>query len=437
MDDLLVTLPCGFKSKYHEIVGIEDKFVCPVCKCHIISTDECLNMTRNKLTINQTKFDLKQQSLLEKLKKLEYFKIDPSFHIDENYSQLINQIDLRREEIKILINKKIDDYCENLLAQIDKEKETKLNEFKQKIEEIDQESDVLKSNNIPINLDINSKLSLIDEKLENLDKKINDIDKTIAILEEKCLVLNQSSQSWDVEKIFGELGPQLEFNPANDVIQSETTFRHLVNNFSKFKEGKILETYSKPVKVRNFEWSIHLKQSEQISEKMALECFLKCGFLSKQNELPLNLAAEIRLLNQRHPHKKLLYKIENLIKSEEEFYGYSYLVSIDEILDPDKGFYNISADTIIIEAWVKQSFRSSEVKNECDNVYNFKNGYLTIEDSDSFEDIDSDNSGDPDTESDSGDPDTESDSGDPDTESDSGDFDSDSDYSDLDSNNYD
>lgn len=429
MDDLLITLPCGFKCNYKEIFDKQDKFSCPVCKSHEISTEECFNMTRNKLKINQTKLDLQQQSLCEKLKNLQHFKIDPSFHIDENYSQLKNQIDLRREEIKILLNKKIDDYCENLFLQIDQDKQLKLNEFKKKIDKLDSERELDTSNNIPKNLDINSKLDLIDEKLKNLDNKINDIDKTIAILNDKSLVLNQSSQSWDVAQIFGELGPQLEFNPVKDAFQTETTFQLLVKNFSKFKEGKILETYSKPVRIENFEWSIHVKQTKQFSGKMALECCLKYRTLTKHNELPLNLTAEIRLLNQSHPDKHLVIKFKNFEKNDQ--YGYSYLMLMDEILEPEKGFYTISTDTITIEAWVKQYFKSSATERESSNESNLNNEFLNREDSDSYEDIDSgDSSSDLASDSDS------EDSTDLDTDSDTDDSDlndTDTDYSDFDS----
>ncbi|RNA14840.1 ubiquitin carboxyl-terminal [Brachionus plicatilis] len=357
MDDLVITLPCGFTSKYKEIFDKEGKFPCPACMSHMISAQCCVNMTKNKLVINQTRLDLKRQDMSERVKTLEDYKTDPSFYIDEYYSELRNQIDLRREEIKLTMNKKIDDYYENLLETINKQRESKLNEFRENIGKMS----AYKVDDFKIlnNLHVNSQLDSINETIKNLDEKINFIDKTIAILTENSLVLNKSKVNWDIGKIFGELETRKEVNyfQNNGILveiknQTEATFQLLIDDFSQFKQGKIIDIHSKQFRVQNFLWFIRARSIQQNNGQMDLEFCLQCLSVNdKSDELSANVNAELRLLHTSDYDKNLVFQIGNFLKYKNKFASYSQLITLDELDDPAKGFYNILNDSITLEVW--------------------------------------------------------------------------------------
>ncbi|RNA43944.1 cold-shock DNA-binding domain [Brachionus plicatilis] len=77
-------------------------------------SQECLNMAKNKLLIHDINLDLKKNIFTQCLKNFEIYKSDPKSFIDESYENLKNQLDIRLEEIKLIVDKKIDDYYDDL-----------------------------------------------------------------------------------------------------------------------------------------------------------------------------------------------------------------------------------------------------------------------------------------------------------------------------------
>jgi ubiquitin carboxyl-terminal hydrolase 7 len=63
-------------------------------------------------------------------------------------------------------------------------------------------------------------------------------------------------------------------------------------------------------------------------------------------------AAELRLLHNTEPDKNLVKKIQHLFYLKENDWGFSPFVTMKEIMDPEKGFYNGLKDSITLEVWL-------------------------------------------------------------------------------------
>lgn len=122
-----VTLPCGesvCKIHLDNLTIKDNKFKCDVCnKEHTIPEDGYpINKTIQKML--QIKLDKLERGdqfknakfsfdlLNAKFKTFELINNDPAYFIDEYFSDLINRIDLRREEIKV----EIDNHFEQILS---------------------------------------------------------------------------------------------------------------------------------------------------------------------------------------------------------------------------------------------------------------------------------------------------------------------------------
>lgn len=368
MDNLLITLPCGFRTKYNANFRRKDKFKCPVCKNHLTSAEECFKMTRNKLAINQHLLDLKSIDLSDNFKHLEMINKDPSFYIDESFSELKNQIDVRREEIKLFIINQIDDYYEDLLLKIDQQKKLKLKEFSEKVEKIFSNKILMEKFEISNDLDINFQLDLVDQKKDIMVKLIKSTNEVIDDFTAKNLHLNQSKKNLNIADLFGNLGPSNKPNIflKNDTINIETTLRLPIRNFSQFKNGKTPEASTKPVKVQNVEWSIHATSFKEYDGQMAFVYSLKSQYL---NNLSMNLNAELRLLHLTNSNRNLTSKIDCQPKPNKNGNNYFKYISMKDIIDSEKGYYNTLDDTITIEAWIKQGYKKILKKKEFSDSY--------------------------------------------------------------------
>ncbi|CAF1018872.1 unnamed protein product [Brachionus calyciflorus] len=105
-DDLyLITLPCGFVVCYDHI---EDSNDCFMCHEHQISKNLFFSMKKNRIKIEEINRLSKIKLYQTKINDLKQIKNDPKYYVDELISNLINKIDLRREQIKLDLNLSVD-----------------------------------------------------------------------------------------------------------------------------------------------------------------------------------------------------------------------------------------------------------------------------------------------------------------------------------------
>ena len=152
--------------------------------------------------------------------------------------------------------------------------------------------------------------------------------------------------------------------PANGIVQtsedqqqedesrSECTFQFVLNDFAKFRESK--ESRLSPAcVVRNLPWKM-LAMSKQLTNRdFVLGFFLQCNADSDSTRWSIYASAELRLLHvSGDPEKSLVKKIQHLFYSKENDWGFSPFITMKEVMDPEKGFYNSETDSVTLEVWV-------------------------------------------------------------------------------------
>ncbi|RNA43950.1 hypothetical protein BpHYR1_014630 [Brachionus plicatilis] len=260
MDNVRVVLPCGFASQN--------------------SMPSLQNTRHNKTGM------LKYGKLLSK--EFEKYKNDPKYYIIESYDSLKREVDLRREEIKAIIIQKIDDYHDALLEKIDMERDLKLKELEERIQNTD--SFDLVGFKIDKNLDIHSKLEFYTKNKIEIDNRISLVQNIIDDLNEPIFKLADFNDDINIEKIFGELYSNGE------------TIQLIINNFSLLMDKKKLRINSKKFVFRNFEWFIGIILNQE-NEEMGF--YLHCNSMEESNEFTVDITAELSLLNKSGSKKDL------------------------------------------------------------------------------------------------------------------------------------
>ncbi|RMZ95410.1 hypothetical protein BpHYR1_018382 [Brachionus plicatilis] len=133
----LITLPCGyvvchdhFDSTNQYGLGVfAPSLNCFVCKNHNISKKQCYEMAKNRSKLSKIKFLEHLDLVKNKIKYIQEYQNDTDLFLDNYLDPVLNKIDLRREQLKIEVNKKID---EAYFKMIDEIKGIRSN-FKQKI----------------------------------------------------------------------------------------------------------------------------------------------------------------------------------------------------------------------------------------------------------------------------------------------------------------
>lgn len=273
MDDLTVTLPCGFTVDYKQITQLQNRFICPICLTHQIERQECLNMNRNKLVLNQTDLNLKQKKLSECRQSLEIYRNMPNYFIDDNRATFKFKIDARKEFAKLFLNHKIDQYFQNVIKDYDHKSNLKLKEFKDKIEKINKlEKEVTETKNQE-NLDFVNKLESINNSCKKIDDLIKMINSAISILSEENF-----SNYLDLENILKNI-----FNLKKDenIINSEEE-NYFRNNFLLEKNvyGKVKSYCNK-----NGYGSIQRKDKNEVIFFLQSAIMGSCGKDFKKNSL--------------------------------------------------------------------------------------------------------------------------------------------------------
>ncbi|RNA14834.1 ubiquitin carboxyl-terminal hydrolase 7 isoform X1 [Brachionus plicatilis] len=350
MNDLSIILPCGFSVKYKDFFFKINKFQCPACKTHEITRQECLNIARNKLVVIEKSLELQTNNYDKLMKKLEKYKNDPRYYIDESYDSLKREVDVRREEIKLMLNKKIDDFHDELLEKIDAERDLKLKELEKKIQKA--QSFDKASFKIDENLDIHSKLEFYRKSKIEIDNGISLVQNIIDDFKEPTFKLTDGCDEIDTKKIFGEfylrentkiIFDNLEIDDDN---RTEATFQFIINNFSRLKDRKNFILYSKKCIVRNLEWYIQIRLNEKDGE---MAFYLCCNSMKESNNFLVNVTTELTLLNKSDSKKNFSLKYEQLFTQTDLSWGYSKFTTMKKIMNPANGFHDAIDDSITLK----------------------------------------------------------------------------------------
>ena len=357
VNKLKIILPCGFDVEYGKKYFKQTIFDCPICKDHSISSQDCLNMTRNKLVLNEKLFELKKNIFGELVNNFEKYKKDPNYHIESSHENCFSEIDLRREQIILTIKEKIDHYYKVLLENINLEKKSKLKNIDVKIKEIDSKKEEIDSLNIDSNLDVYSKINALKSNRNSIDDGINLVSNIQNYLTQAKFKLTDNNLEIDVEDLFGDLYLKEETtfiyneDEIGDDNRSEATIQLVINDFSKFSYTKYLKFFSKRCKVKNFEWSILIKVDNYDNESNNLGFYLQCNLLDGLSRFPANVNAQFILVDSKNQNYNLT-KSENYYFDKEKYQGFDTFIVFSDLSDL-KNFYNREDDSIILKVVIK------------------------------------------------------------------------------------
>ena len=110
MENLLISLPCGFETTYGTLQNDEKNFRCMMCREEDLNVDDILNRPGNQLRIKQKEIEIEFENLKKMDIKISSIKKDPHFYVDKCFEQILNELDLRRETLKTEFEQKLNDY---------------------------------------------------------------------------------------------------------------------------------------------------------------------------------------------------------------------------------------------------------------------------------------------------------------------------------------
>ncbi|CAF1101933.1 unnamed protein product [Brachionus calyciflorus] len=177
MDDLVISLPCGFTTPYKCLKNEPNEIDCPVCKDHKINIKECLDIKRNKFIINQRGLELRM-NIFDILKK-----------------DLIS----KKEDFKLEIRKNSDDTIKSKTSNIE------LN-FDQKLQEIEH-YEIL---NFAKHSDMTSKIEELANNLDRIQKLTESVKKLLTDPNqgEKIEFIFSNNFKYNLGEMFGLIKPQ-------------------------------------------------------------------------------------------------------------------------------------------------------------------------------------------------------------------------------------
>ncbi|RNA14833.1 hypothetical protein BpHYR1_035791 [Brachionus plicatilis] len=351
MDDIKIVLPCGFYCKYEYFRNNKEKFECPICKTHYINTKECLNMTRNRLVLSQSDVENAKKDLDDCTTTLKYYEDDLEHFIEEESNILKNQIDLRREELKIMVIKKIDDYYEGQLKKIEQEKKKKFDKFISRIGRIKLLEKDIYGFNISDKNDIQTQIDMNIKLFRTIDNATILAENLKVTFSKSIYGLREDSKNFDVSTLFGELYLREEtkriFCICSNFDDKQANFVFKVNDISKYKGQEEFKIVSNPCIFRNFEWFIIIQM-----EKNDIAVILQCIRDQKNDDSSILTQSEIRFFDY-----KMNVIDDFTIKSKNDFsiYPECVLLRYDKVenMINDIGFYDKKDDSFTLNILIK------------------------------------------------------------------------------------
>ncbi|RNA39253.1 ubiquitin carboxyl-terminal hydrolase 7 isoform X1 [Brachionus plicatilis] len=361
MNEVDIILTCGFSSKFKDIAYINDNFTCPVCKSHEISLDECLNMKRNKLVLLQKSVQTKMDGFSERTKNSQLYKNNIEYHMDKCYEKLKHEIDVRRKEVKLIINQKIDDYYFKLYYDVYLIKSIKLKEFEQTFDKIKSLEKEIKNFKIEDNAKINDQIEMNRDLRNKIVGGIDLVENLEEIIKEPYYGLQKNNGNImviDVADLFGELYLRKKINTIlyknnleiDDFKRSEATIQFVIYDFDKLKNQN---QTSKTCILRNLEWSILAKEITENNEKNYLEFYLCCNSKGELKELSVNVDIELRFLHRYHQNKDFIENFKQLFSIDLTTWRYRNFLTTKKLMNSLGGYFDEKYKYITLQACLK------------------------------------------------------------------------------------
>lgn len=207
-----------------------------------------------KIEIENSEFLQKKSDLNEILSKFETIQNEPLELLSEKYEKIFRELDIRREEAKL----QIDQHYDELINQINKDKQDKLNQMKNIMNKIDFES----SKHFLQELEEKS-LQIEKNEMENLKSTVERLGKELDRIEqiqESPVLYKLENQELNIESYFGHLKlfeeewkckSKLKSNFEGKCVKTLDGHRGFVSNaiFIDETEELVTSSYDKTIKI--------------------------------------------------------------------------------------------------------------------------------------------------------------------------------------------
>lgn len=204
MNTIEIVLPCGFTTKYINLETSSNEIDCPVCKTHSLNIKEVLNLPNNWIAMREKEYN-DTLKIFETLKfDLTTLLNDPKTHLEANYTKLLQDLEMRREEVKTNICSKIDEYYLSLREKLLDEKTTQFNSLLEETENLKKLlNEETEMNSKPLD-NSSDKIKMAERDLLNLNEKIG---KALSNFKGSKYEFDVASeqQQLDLKNLFGKL----------------------------------------------------------------------------------------------------------------------------------------------------------------------------------------------------------------------------------------
>lgn len=209
MDETVINLPCGLEITYGNFKKRQKTSRCIMCDQEDLNVDEVLSRPGNRLKLKEKELEIETENLQNLCYKYFLIKQNPRVYFEKSFERNLNELNVRKEELKKEFEKQINDYCAQLQNNLEETKLSMINQIDEDLNHKEIDIVVIKQENtssIENAFDLKQKLESIDSNLNEIAKNRNLIKKAISIVDfADKLKLVSSNNEMNIQKLFGKI----------------------------------------------------------------------------------------------------------------------------------------------------------------------------------------------------------------------------------------
>ncbi|CAF0878064.1 unnamed protein product [Brachionus calyciflorus] len=260
MDDVIISLPCGFDTTFKNLKNCENLIRCMMCGNEDLNIEDILSRPGNRLRLKEKKLEIENENFKKLRNELDLVKKDAQFYVRQSFERIFNDLDIRREIVKKDFENMLYDYYNelrnNILNQNNKIVKH-LEKYFAEMKEFDNKEIIKK---LATSEDCEEKENLIESELKIISEIKDDIKEIMFKTEfGKSLKLFNENFQFQMKNFFGEIDCEL-FNykekfaflgHSNEICCLDQDDENIIltGSFNSFKlwdikEGKCLKTFN-------------------------------------------------------------------------------------------------------------------------------------------------------------------------------------------------
>nr|CAD2194050.1 unnamed protein product [Meloidogyne enterolobii] len=176
-------------------------------------------------------------------------------------------------------------------------------------------------------------------------------------------------------------------NGDEDPYKSEGQITLKIEKLSEFAhEGPKSRRLSDPVYIRGLPWKIlaipKMEHGSESTQKW-LGYYLECNADNKDPSWNCSGNVTLKLLSQKPGKEDYVREFSHVFNAKEDDWGYKQFMTFEDIMDPEKGWYDEKEDTIVLLVDVKADpphvIKSLEGIKEKENEIEINNSVINLE----------------------------------------------------------